>query len=403
MSPTASHSPSKAPVMPPMMPFTRLIPRSIQSMDLNHSTAVWPMDFTSSGIAVTNDFTPSTTKLMTSRPRVFQSMFSSQSFAWAPIFFNASGRDFARLFTPSVMNFMMFFPSDSQLKAVNTDTTASMICGMFDTSVGMACTSPIASLAISSIPAASSLGALSFMMPAMFVTMAGTVSMKTGILSIRDCASDMTRFRPASTSSPAFSLSDPESSTSASMATGISSGRLSEIPSARRFRMPTPAPVISGRASMMPSSSVETIVFADDRMDGALSTKACPNRAAASFPVSIICGSCEAIPDRKSAKSTTAVPHISPAQDSTPETREATRPAPVSPSPAAFRSPSQKENTSCTAVSTSTGADAAMRWTTWASTSPTAPTSPSSPPSLKASWSSCTMAWASFATSLSGS
>ncbi len=77
---------------------------------------------------------------------------------------------------------IIVLPRSSQLNAMNTDTMASIICGILSTSVGMAFTSPTASWPIRLAAVATSLGALSLMIPAILVTISGTLSISAGRL-----------------------------------------------------------------------------------------------------------------------------------------------------------------------------------------------------------------------------
>ena len=74
-----------------------------------------------------------------------------------------------------------FLPSPIQLNAKKALTIACIICGIFATNVGMAFTNPMARFLISVSAATTSFGALSLMMPAIWMTIWGMVSIKVGI------------------------------------------------------------------------------------------------------------------------------------------------------------------------------------------------------------------------------
>ena len=147
----------------------------------------------------------------------------------------------------------------------------------------------------------------------------------------------------------------------------------------------------------------DTIFAADSPMDGAYSTRAEPNCDNASFADSTSCGMLSANPERTSASNATPVLQSNPVFSIRAEPRDVTISTPAE---AIFGRllfmPVKNDWIMSEATSIKSGAADAAFSTIWAKISPTVETTSSSPPLLNASWSCCTMFWASFTTSFSG-
>ena len=238
------------------------------------------------------------------------------------------------------------------------------------------------------IPVVRIFGALSFIMPAMLVTMVGTVAMMAGKLSTNDFPSASISCNPASTMSPTFSRRLPENSRSVSNPASIICGAFAVTPSVSWPRMETADAATCGRADITPWTSELTIEIPEDRRDGAAATNASMICMAIWPADSRSWSKFEAKPSRNEAKSSIAALHISPVSVMIAEIRDTIKSVPACATCDLFaRSEEMNDWHTCRAVLMSPGAACAMLVRACAKTEPVAFIIPSSPPSLKASWS----------------
>ena len=105
---------------------------------------------------------------------------------------------------PFLSNVIIYIPELTQLNACKVLTIAWIICGKAAIRSGIAWISPFPRTTINCTPAINSFGALSLMIPAMFMMICGTYWSIAGSPSIRPCASFNIKSMPPSTSFPAL-------------------------------------------------------------------------------------------------------------------------------------------------------------------------------------------------------
>ena len=255
----ASTAAPASPLIPDIRPSIRNIPTPNQSIPFNRLTAFVPIVCRSVGIALISPVMPFTISCIIPLPRLAHPKFDTILLALLQNSENILGMAVERALMPLPIAVTIVFPRLSQLKAISTETIAWMICGIFCAITGMADIIPPASFPMICTPHDKIFGALSLISPAMFVTIVGTVRTNTGIFAIRESARAITSSRPASTIFPTLALSAPVNVISAFIATGIISGSLDRIPSARLRMIPTAASVTLGMPSMIPDAILTAI------------------------------------------------------------------------------------------------------------------------------------------------
>ena len=126
-----------------------------------------------------------------------------------------------------------------------------MIFGRLAIKTGSACIMPSVNVASICTPVASIFGALSLMIPAIFVTICGMYSISSGKLFAIPCASCKIKFRPASISVPAFSRSDSVNCKISGSACASTFGTPSAKPDAKLLIICVAACVMAGACAII--------------------------------------------------------------------------------------------------------------------------------------------------------